>query len=226
MCVKLSKAESFHFLQGLEKQLSLFTCHTWPTLPLPRPDSTQPAGKLCESQSRAVRVILNWTPAWRGSSTAPVDSDSDWDSARIRPACNPRTQHFARDNLELGSCCFRSSRRASDVSPGGAAGLLLSGYRGIAARRAVLPKPTPRLVRFFARRRRRLPAVAARAAAAVAGLVAAAARRLHGGAVLWSSVPQQLTLHPKLLSLLGWLLGRLTLATGVAGTLVHGGTVV
>lgn len=108
------------------------------------------------------------------------------------------------------------ARRASHVAPGGAAGVLLSGYRGFAARRAVLPKPTPWLVRLFPDRRQRLSAAAARAAAALAGLVAAAARRLNGGALLWSSVPQQLTPHPELLSLLGRLLGELAIIS------VHG----
>lgn len=97
---------------------------------------------------------------------------------------------------------------------------MLPGYRGFAACRAVLPKPTPWLVRFFPDRGRRISAAAARAAAALARLVAAAARRLHGGAVLWSSVPQQLAPHSELVSLLGRLLGKL--ATSFHIICVHG----
>lgn len=77
-----------------------------------------------------------------------------------------------------------------DVAPSGAAGILLSGSWGFTASRAVLPKPNPWFVRLFTDRRRWLSAVTAQAAAALAWLVAAAARRLHGGAGLWSSVPQ------------------------------------
>ncbi|XP_040012176.1 protein FAM189A2 isoform X7 [Xiphias gladius] len=98
--------------------------------------------------------------------------------------------------------------KSSNVAPSGATGVLLSGYRGFDARRAVLPKPTPWLVCFFPDRQQWLSVAAARAAAAIAGLVAAAARRLHGSAVLWSFVPQQLSPHPKLMSLLGRLLGH------------------
>ncbi len=105
--------------------------------------------------------------------------------------------------------------QASDVAPSGAAGVLLSGYRGFATRRAVLPKSTPWLVRLFPDRRRWLSVAAARAAAALSGLVATAARRLHGGAVLWSTVPQQLTSHPKLVSLLGRLLGKLAMGFNI-----------
>ncbi|CAF92138.1 unnamed protein product [Tetraodon nigroviridis] len=65
----------------------------------------------------------------------------------------------------------------------------------------------PRLGRCVAGGGRRLSAAAARAAAALPRLAAAAAGRLHAGAVLRSSVPQQLSPHPQLLSLLGRLVG-------------------
>lgn len=96
----------------------------------------------------------------------------------------------------------RPVRRASDVAPGSAARLLLPVYR------RVVSKPTPWFDRIFADQQRGLPAAAARAAAALPGLAAAAARRLHGGAVVWSSVSQQLASNPKLQPVLGRILGH------------------
>lgn len=104
---------------------------------------------------------------------------------------------------------FRFIPVCQDVTPSGATGVLLPGCRGFAAHRAVLPKPTPGLVRLFPDRERGISVASARAAAALAGLVAAAPRRLHGGSVLWSSVPQQLAPYSELVSLLGRLLGKL-----------------
>lgn len=112
---------------------------------------------------------------------------------------------------------FRAlTRTHSDIPPirgnvaaGGAAGLLLPGQRSRAAQRAASPESTPRLVRLFAVDGRRFSAAAARAAAALPRLVAAAARRLHGGPVLRSPVPQQLSPHSELLSVLGRVVGKL-----------------
>lgn len=87
---------------------------------------------------------------------------------------------------------------------------MLSGGRGLAVRRAALQAQTPWIVRLFAARRRGTPAAATRAAAALARLAAAAARRFHGGAVLRSAEPQQLAPYSELVSLLGRLLGELT----------------
>lgn len=104
---------------------------------------------------------------------------------------------------------FRFIPVCQDVTPSGATGVLLPGCRGFAAHRAVLPKPTPGLVRLFPDRERGISFASTRAAAALAGLVAAAPRRFHGGSVLWSSVPQQLAPYSELVSLLGRLLGKL-----------------
>lgn len=37
------------------RQPALFTCYTWPALPLPRPDFSHPTAKICESQSKPHR---------------------------------------------------------------------------------------------------------------------------------------------------------------------------
>lgn len=155
------------------KKCVLFPCSTWSSLPLP--GLSQPAAKICESQSKPCYLK-------RGSSMAGPPSRA---ALREDPPCDPWALRFS-------GCFFvcRPACRASDVAPSGAAGLLLSCYRSFAARRAVLPKPTPWLVRFFPDRRQWLSAAAARAAAALVGFVAAAARRFNGGAVLRSSLPQ------------------------------------
>lgn len=94
-----------------------------------------------------------------------------------------------------------------NVAAGGAAGILLSGHRSCSAQRADSSESTPGIVGFVPDDRQRVSATA-RAAAALSGLVAAAARGIHGGAVIRSSVPQQLSPHSELLSVLGRLVGK------------------
>lgn len=138
-------------------------------------------------------------------------------SARIHPSVREK-QTSSPCTASEGFFDFLPAFR--DVAASGAAGVLLPRYRGVAARRPALPKPTPWLVRLDSNRGGRISAAAARAAAALARLVAAAARRLHGGAVLRSSVPQQLAPHSELVSFLGRLLGKL--AAGFHVFCVHG----
>lgn len=164
-------------------------------MPLPRPDFSEPAAEICESQSEPCCAVPRAFYLKLVTVVAGAPSGSELQRG-------PTLYSAKTTQTTATSVCFPPASR--HVTPRGAAGVLLSGYRGLAARRAALQKQTPWLVRFFAARRRGIPA------AALPGLSAAAARWLHGGAVLRSSVPQQLAPYSELVSLLGRLLGKLT----------------